>query len=142
MNSKILFYRGLCLLVLSLLGGCATTRHIANPQSPPPELGLRAAMEDVEVKIHHVIVPDGPGSWVQGAKWTEWVVSIANRGQGDVAIGRISVIDSSGVYVDSGRVGPWVEKRGQESFSLQAKRADGSGLNCILRHFNSRSCSG
>jgi hypothetical protein len=53
----------------------------------------------MEVTVHYLIFPDGPGSWVKGAKWDEWVVSIRNLGQSDVTVSRIGLIDQRGVYV-------------------------------------------
>lgn len=79
--------------------GCAATRYIANPTPPPADLALAARSEELEVKLHHVIVPDGPGSWVQGAKWNEWMVSVRNLTEADLQIMTISVIDPRGAYV-------------------------------------------
>lgn len=85
----------------ALLTGCATTRYISNPTTPPQDLGLVGSTDDLEIKLHYVIVPDGPGSWIQGAKWNEWVLSIKNLTQSDVTVEKISLIDPRGVYVRS-----------------------------------------
>lgn len=83
--------------------GCAATtaRHIAAPTSPPQDVSLQARSEDLEIRLHYVIAPDGPGSWLRGAKWNEFVVSIKNLSPNDVTIERINLIDSRGVYVES-----------------------------------------
>lgn len=88
-------------LAVGVSGCFANTRYIVNPTAPPQDFSLAAGSGDIEAKVHYVIVPDGPGSWVQGAKWNEWVLSIRNVGQSDVRIGQISLIDLQGAYVGS-----------------------------------------
>jgi len=88
---------------LLLLTGCSALgpgRFIESPESQPVELAIRANGEEVKAVLHHVIVPDGPGSWVKGATWNEMVISLQNASRGDVTIKRISVIDSTGLYVN------------------------------------------
>jgi hypothetical protein len=86
-------------LVVPLTGCLTSTRYIASPTTPPQDSGLAALSGNIEAKLHYVITPDGPGSWVQGAKWNEWVVSIRNVGQSDVMIQKIGLIDHRGVHV-------------------------------------------
>jgi len=88
-----------------LISSCTTTtRYIANPSTPPPELDLRAISKDIEVALHYVIVPGGPGSWVEGAKWDEFVLTIKNLKRQDVSIAGVSLIDSRGVYVEARQI--------------------------------------
>lgn len=78
---------------------CATTRYIAAPSDPRQDLGLQGATGDVEVNLHHIIVPDGPGSWVKGARWIEWVINIRTLTPSNVRIEKISLVDFRGVVV-------------------------------------------
>jgi hypothetical protein len=66
--------------------------------------GVRSAGNDVlAVTLHEVIFPNGPGSWVQDAKWDEFVVTITNVGNEDLDIQTINLIDGRGVYVQQKR---------------------------------------
>lgn len=114
-------------LTLSLSGCVATTsRYIANPTSPPQDSALQGVNGDVEVKLHYVIVPDGPGSWIRGAKWNEWVVSITNRGRSDVTVMRVSLIDQRGVHVGS-EITSAYQAESQSEF-LARRGAQGMGI--------------
>jgi hypothetical protein len=115
-------------LVLTTAGCFAitTSRYVANPTPPPQDLSLHGASADVEVKLHYVIVPDGPGSWVRGAKWNEWVVSISNRGPSDVTVGRVSLIDQRGVHVGSEYTS--VHQLESQNEFMARKSAEGMGM--------------
>lgn len=88
-----------CLLLI--ITACANARHIATPTSPPSDTALKGVNEDIEVKLHYIIVPEGPGSWVKGAKWNEWMISIRTLTQSDITIEKIDLIDPRGIYVGS-----------------------------------------
>ena len=129
MTHRILIFPSLAIIILSLfaLGGCAaTTRHIANP-SPPKDVGLKAAADELEVELHHVIVPDGPGSWVKGAKWTEWVVSVKNLRKGDVTIYRINLIDSRGAFISPDYSSPYQLETASEIIGKGQARSQAAG---------------
>lgn len=98
-------WRALLTLLLSVLmvglAGCAGARYISTPSNPPPSLELKASDANVEIALHYIIVPDGPGSWTKEAAWTEWRVTIKNASPFDVPISEMSLIDPRGVYVGS-----------------------------------------
>ncbi len=89
------------LILLFIVAGCASTRYIANPSQPPPDLGLQSSADGIEARLHYIITPNGPGSWIKDAIWNEWVISVRNSSKSDITITDISLIDPRGVYVYS-----------------------------------------
>jgi hypothetical protein len=100
-NKKVIKNLFTTLIVFLWIAGCASTRYIAKPSQPPPDCGLQCSVEGIEAKLHYIITPDGPGSWIKKAIWNEWVISVRNSTKSDVTITDISLIDPRGVYVDS-----------------------------------------
>ncbi len=107
--------------LLLALTGCvpATTRYIANPTAPPPDTGRRASSDEIELTLHYVIVPDGPGSWMKRAKWNEFVISMRNSTERDVTMERISLIDSRGVYLNSEYPSPFQFETASEALAKE-----------------------
>jgi hypothetical protein len=85
--------------ILLAMTACVSSRYVANPSTTPPEVILQGVTEDLAITLRNVIVPDGVGSWVKGAKWTEWVLTFNTSA--DVRVERIALIDARGVYVNS-----------------------------------------
>jgi len=52
--------------------------------------------------VNYLLIQDGPGSWVKGAKWDEYIVTFRNLSREAVTIEKIRVIDPRGVYIDTG----------------------------------------
>lgn len=106
---KRLLIKGACkkLLVLGLiiplfiLSGCATTRFISNP-TPPQELKISGKDQNFEVVLDHIILPNGPGSWVKDALWDEYALTLRNFSDKDVTAERFRIIDPRGVYINNG----------------------------------------
>ncbi|MDP3779311.1 MAG: hypothetical protein Q8R30_04690 [bacterium] len=84
---------------LFVLTACATTKYVENPTAPPPDSALKAATDHLELAVRYIIVPDGQGSWVKGAKWDEWVLTFKTHA--DLGLEQISVVDSRGVHIDA-----------------------------------------
>ncbi len=63
-----------------LQGGCASSRVLANPLPvTAPDFGWNVAVPDqLTVEMHQLILRDGGGSWVKGASWDEYVLTIRN----------------------------------------------------------------
>ncbi len=74
---------------------------VRKPTSSTRHLGtkIHSSNEDISVSLNQIIVPGDPGSWVRGARWDEFVVTIANQTQGDITIASSYLIDSRGVYI-------------------------------------------
>lgn len=91
----------LSVMVAFFAMGCAETRYISKPTILPSELGFKTSTDNVELTLHYIITPDGPGSWVKKAGWTEWQVTLKNATPLDVSISEMSLIDPRGIYVGS-----------------------------------------
>lgn len=81
--------------------GCAGSRLVSAPAEAPTDLGLKAANQDIEAKVNYIVQPDGPGSWVKGAKWIELKVSLRTLTDADMTLEKFDLIDHRGVYVGS-----------------------------------------
>jgi len=89
------------LLMAVFVSGCATTRFISSP-TPPKELNISGKDENFEVVLEHIILPNGPGSWVKDALWDEYVLTLRNLSDKDVTAERFRIIDPRGAYINSG----------------------------------------
>ena len=93
-------WRGLVLTsVLLALTGCVTARkyRLAKDNTPPaPLLGWNASVPSIDLTLQSVIVFHGPGSWKREALWDEYVVQLANHGDGPVTIDSVALIDLLG----------------------------------------------
>lgn len=100
--------------------GCTTSSHslIAKPSAPPANSGISSADDNLSVSFHHLIVSNGRGSWIENAPWDEYVLTITNRTELPMIIGKISLIDSRGMFIDSASTPDQVE---QQSSDLAAE---------------------
>jgi hypothetical protein len=95
-------FRLVALLIVCSLTGCATGSHrIAQPSAPPADLGLSAADANLSVSLHYLIITNGPGSWVENAPWDEYALTVMNLTDSPVIVGKISVLDPRGMFIDS-----------------------------------------
>jgi len=93
--------RVVLLLVALSLSACASTlRYVSNPSPLPPDLGVSSGTEELNVSLNYVIVPNGSGAWVKGARWDEYILTIRNFSDKPLTIKRIQLIDSRGIYVE------------------------------------------
>ena len=81
-----------------MLVGCAGSRLVSAPAEAPTDMGWKAANQDLETKVNYIVQPDGPGSWVKGAKWIEMKVSLRTLMDSDMTLERFELIDHRGVY--------------------------------------------
>lgn len=118
----------LALLSVALGMGCATTRYVSAPAAPPPELGISSNDENLSVTVDSLIVPNGPGSWVKGARWDEYQLTIRNLSNERTTIMHVRLIDPRGLYIDSG-ADPWQLERTSEMLAEEYKTA---GLSMVV----------
>jgi hypothetical protein len=81
--------------------GCAGSRLVSAPAEVLTDVGLKAANQDIEAKVNYIVQPDGPGSWVKGAKWIELKVSLRTLTDLDMTLEKFDLIDHRGVYLGS-----------------------------------------
>ena len=86
-----MFNKAIFGLLVFWLVGCAPAIH----KAAPPELNLRASNNDIVVILHHVILPDGPGSWTSQAPWREYVISVRSMAEYSVFLEKIFFLASS-----------------------------------------------
>ncbi len=84
-----------------MLVGCAGSRLVSAPAEAPTDMGWKAANQDLETKVNYIVQPDGPGSWVKGAKWIEMKVSLRTLMDSDMTLEKFELIDHRGVYLGS-----------------------------------------
>ncbi len=104
-------------LTVTLLSGCVTSaKYYLAPEDTPPAvpLNLVARTPALDLTLNTVIVYQGPGSWKQEALWDEYVIVLANRSAGPVAIDSASLIDPLGEMQVPG-INPWVLEKLSEA---------------------------
>lgn len=81
-----------------LTSGCVSSKFQPAPPDTPPALVLNLTVENppVEASLHTLIVSNGPGSWRRDAPWDEYVVEVANRGNGTAMFVGARLIDHEG----------------------------------------------
>lgn len=122
-NSRCPGTRGrtaVALLALTLLAGCASSRMIAAPTPPGPDLGLTAASDGLGLVLTHVIAPNGPGAWVKDAQWHEYAVTVRNLSDRPLTVERVRLIDPRGLYIDAS-VNPLQLERTSDTLATQYK---------------------
>ena len=102
-NRKIEIIKGVIVMLgVVFLSACATSRYIEAPTTAPPELGISSSDDNLSVSVNSLILPGGPGSWVKGARWDEYVLTIRNLSDKPLTVEKIRLIDPRGVYIASG----------------------------------------
>lgn len=108
---KYFFYReaasmkriALCMVVLFLFSGCATdSRYITTPSSLSQDLEISSRDNNLSANLNYLILPDGPGAWVKGARWDEYVLTVRNLSDKPLTVEKIRLIDPRGLYIESG----------------------------------------
>jgi len=99
---KLLEYKILIVILISLgliafLMGCASTRYIKSPSTTAPECRISGSNSDLDINVNWIIRPDGPGSWVKGALWDEYVVTISTPPDKSLTIYNVALIDPTGI---------------------------------------------
>ena len=84
----------IALAALLFLSACAPQSRLL--QSPAADervaLGLKAGVPgNVQVTLEHVIVRDGPGSWLRDADWDEYVLRLRNEGDEPIVVEAIDL---------------------------------------------------
>ncbi len=88
------------------LTGCAGSRILEEPVPLRLEKALATRSDGlVSVSLDWVIARDWPGTWAKNADWDEYLISVANDSEGEVAIVDTVVVDSMGTehHPDSNR---------------------------------------
>jgi hypothetical protein len=104
-NKEVKVIRVLVILILIVcfVSACATSsRYIAAPSAPPPDLGINFTDNNLSVSINYLIIPDGPGAWVKGARWDEYVLTSRNMSDKPLTVENIRLVDPRGLYIMSG----------------------------------------
>lgn len=89
------------LTLLLVVTSCATGRYIDNPAPLGDDLGLNVTDELVQLSLKHVVVSNGPGSWVEDAGWDEYVFEVRNLSDQAITIEQIQLIDPRGIYLEN-----------------------------------------
>lgn len=91
------------LLIVGFLSGCASSsRYIATPTAPPPDLGISSKDDNLSVTLNYLILPNGLGAWVKGARWDEYVLTVRSICNKALTVEKIRLIDPRGLYIESG----------------------------------------
>ena len=115
MPLKWLTPRVVALLIIYSLTGCATSsHHIAEPSAPPADSGLSSADANLSVSLNYLIVTNGRGSWTENAPWDEYVLTVTNLTELPITIGKISLIDPRGMFIDSESSPDRLEKKSSD----------------------------
>src|SRR5262249_18478159 len=85
-------------IVAVISSSCASSKLVSVPTEAPADLGIQASNQEMETRVHYVIQPDGPGSWVKGAKWIELKVSLRTLTDSDISLEKFDLVDHRGVY--------------------------------------------
>ena len=102
---QVLFFVG----VAALLGGCVTSKKYKMAKdggAPVQPLALTLTSANTELTLATVIVVKGPGSWKREARWDEYVVTLANRGEYPLLIESAELFDLKGAPQQPG-TDPW-----------------------------------
>jgi len=108
-------------LMVIFFSACASnSRYISKPTVPPPDLSISSRDDNLGLNLNYVIVPDGPGSWVKGARWDEYVLTVRNISNKPVTVESIRLIDPRGLYIES-NINPWQLEKASEALAEQYK---------------------
>lgn len=80
-------------LVLLLVGCAPASRIVRQGEGDSPQtLDLRTPEEGaLRARVQHLVVPDGPGSWVREAAWDEYGLTLSNSSSSPVVVQAIEV---------------------------------------------------
>ena len=82
------------ILIGGLVGGCASSRLVKNPQpSTQPGVGWAASAPDgISVEVRQLIFRNSGGFWIRDANWDEYVLTIRNDSQDAYEIQSIDLV--------------------------------------------------
>lgn len=89
--------------------GCVTAKkYKLAPANTPPAMPLNWTASDrsAHATVISVVIFKGPGSWKREARWDEYIVMIANRGDAPLVIESTKLMDPLGVAQFPG-TDPW-----------------------------------
>ena len=98
MHRTLVNLPGIVVATMLIATGCA-----GNPTPGSPPVGevtttiAAAADERLRAELARVIVPEGPGTWAEGAAWDEYLFRLRNNSGERLRIERIVVVD----YLDA-----------------------------------------
>lgn len=91
------------LIFTVLISACASSsRYITTPTAPPVDLGISSQNDNLSVTLNYLILPDGAGAWVKGARWDEYVLTVRSICDKALTVEKIRLIDPRGLYIESG----------------------------------------
>ena len=82
------------ILIGGLVGGCASSRLVKNPQ-PSTQTGVgwaASAPDGISVEVRQLIFRNSGGSWIRDANWDEYVLTIRNDSQDAYEIQSIDLV--------------------------------------------------
>lgn len=89
--------------LIFFFSACASSsRYIATPTTPPPDLDISCKDNNLGVTLNYLILPDGPGAWVKGARWDEYILTIRSICDKPLTVEKVRLIDPRGLYIETG----------------------------------------
>jgi hypothetical protein len=81
------------LLACALLAACTpASRMVREPAlQDGVAVGQTGSEAGLDVEVERVVAPNGPGAWVRGAAWDEYVVKLSARGEAPVHVLEVSL---------------------------------------------------
>lgn len=90
------------LFILAFLLSCSEARLVKEPEFIQIPHHLAMSTDDaVTASLYWVVVPNGPGTWVEDAEWDEYFINVSNNATADIQINSVIVIDSLGTRLAS-----------------------------------------
>ena len=84
------------------MAACGGTKVLDNPQPLVLERPVTSASDQqLEAHLDWVIVRDGPGTWVKGADWDEYLLRVRNLSDEPIRITGAAVYDSLGTRLET-----------------------------------------
>lgn len=80
---------------------CGGGRYVPDP-STPPEIGISASTDDLNVTLNSLIAANTPGSWMKDAPWHEYILTIKTPADKSLTIFKMALVDPTGVERSSG----------------------------------------
>jgi len=106
-TKKIRIFGSILIISLLIFSGCASlgpeTKYIQpSSREALPDLGVSSGNKELNVSLVYIIIPNGQGAWVKGAKWDEYLLTFKNLSDKPLTVERIRLIDPRGLYIDNG----------------------------------------
>lgn len=127
------------LALVAALGfaGCvvpAKKYRLEKDGAPAAALDRVGEAAEFRVTLLHVVVPKGPGSWKQDARWDEFRVRLENLTDRPVEVREVALLDPLGEFQDPGTE-PWtLEKRSMaamDHYRERLRNVGGAGVAVV-----------